>query len=49
MEVRFSMETGCTKQEKEHLANLDSIEAVVHNGDQEVDIHCLHFFDVGCD
>lgn len=43
------MDTWCTKQEKEYSANLDGIEAVVHNRDEEVSIHCLHFLDVGCD
>lgn len=43
------MDTWCTKQEKENSANLDSIEAVVQNRDEEVDIHSLHFLDAGCD
>lgn len=47
--IGFITDTWCTKQEKEHSANLDGIEAVVHNGYQEIDIHRLHFLDAGCD
>lgn len=49
MELIFVWQTWHTKQEKERIAHLDGIEAVVHNRDEEVDIHCLHFFDVGGD
>jgi len=49
MKLIFVWQTWHTKQEKERIAHLDGIEAVVHNRDEEVDIHCLHFFDVGGD